>query len=431
MLWAALTLTVFSGIDYFVRFYRASDIDVTGPRRRSLALSALWLARRLPRGRRPGGLRGRAHPGHRHPPAAAAATSAPPTSFELRAGRRPSPRCSATSPRATLATWIGSQAGPEPGWAGRGGSPRRGRQLLAGLPRVPGGKGVATGLGAFLRITPWALIPAAVVWGCLVVSFRFVSLASLCAVIGLPLAILALGYPAALALAGLAVAIDRHRAPLRRTSSGSWRAPRTRFGERRPGSGRRGDRIGQARGDGRATGGRRGRRLGHGPGRPGDSRGIRATPLGVRAGAPPDPARVLRELLVPARRAAAGRDRGRTGTSRRSSGERRDGRDRGARPTSSGVWLERLAPHLAPGTRVLSAAKGIEEERLARMSEVLAEELPAHAGRVAVLSGPTFALEVGHGRPTAAVLASPDAELARSLQAALPRRPSASTRRRT
>lgn len=79
-----------------------------------------------------------------------------------------------------------------------------------------------------------------------------------------------------------------------------------------------------------------------------------------------------------------------------------------------------VAPHLAPGARVLSAAKGLEEDRLARMSEVLAEELrPAHARRVAVLSGPTFALEVGHGRPTAAVLASPDAEMARDLQAAL------------
>jgi CDP-diacylglycerol--glycerol-3-phosphate 3-phosphatidyltransferase len=27
MLWAALALTVLSGIDYFVRFYRASDVD--------------------------------------------------------------------------------------------------------------------------------------------------------------------------------------------------------------------------------------------------------------------------------------------------------------------------------------------------------------------------------------------------------------------
>ena len=43
MLWAALTLTVFSGIDYFVRFYRASDVERPGPGRRALALSALWL----------------------------------------------------------------------------------------------------------------------------------------------------------------------------------------------------------------------------------------------------------------------------------------------------------------------------------------------------------------------------------------------------
>jgi glycerol-3-phosphate dehydrogenase (NAD(P)+) len=76
-----------------------------------------------------------------------------------------------------------------------------------------------------------------------------------------------------------------------------------------------------------------------------------------------------------------------------------------------------MAPHLAPGARVLSAAKGIEESRLARMSEILTEVLPpATQCRVAVLSGPTFALEVGHGRPTAAVLASQDADVARDLQ---------------
>ncbi len=79
-----------------------------------------------------------------------------------------------------------------------------------------------------------------------------------------------------------------------------------------------------------------------------------------------------------------------------------------------------VAPHLAPGACVLSAAKGIEEDRLARMSEILTEVLPPAQGRrVAVLSGPTFAQEVGNGRPTAAVLASADAELARSLQSAL------------
>jgi glycerol-3-phosphate dehydrogenase (NAD(P)+) len=79
-----------------------------------------------------------------------------------------------------------------------------------------------------------------------------------------------------------------------------------------------------------------------------------------------------------------------------------------------------MAPHLAPDARILSAAKGIEEGRLARMSEILAEVLPpAFQRRVAVLSGPTFAQEVGHGRPTAAVLASSDAELAKALQGAL------------
>jgi glycerol-3-phosphate dehydrogenase (NAD(P)+) len=79
-----------------------------------------------------------------------------------------------------------------------------------------------------------------------------------------------------------------------------------------------------------------------------------------------------------------------------------------------------MAPHLAPGARVLSAAKGIEEDRLVRMSEVLTEVLPpAQRSRVAVLSGPTFAHEVGHGRPTAAVLASAVPEIAREIQRVL------------
>jgi glycerol-3-phosphate acyltransferase PlsY len=90
---------------------------------------------------------------------------------------------------------------------------------------------VATGLGAFLRITPWALVPAAAVWIALVASLRFVSLASICAVAGLPVAILALGYPPALALAGLAVAviiIGRHHENLGRLLAGK----ESRFGER-------------------------------------------------------------------------------------------------------------------------------------------------------------------------------------------------------
>lgn len=66
---------------------------------------------------------------------------------------------------------------------------------------------------------------------------------------------------------------------------------------------------------------------------------------------------------------------------------------------------------------LVSAAKGIEEDSLARMSEVIAEELPG--ARVAVLSGPSFAREVVEGHPTAVVVASPDQDAARGVQEAL------------
>lgn len=63
---------------------------------------------------------------------------------------------------------------------------------------------------------------------------------------------------------------------------------------------------------------------------------------------------------------------------------------------------------------LVSAAKGIEPETLARMSEVSAEEGKA-AGReirFAVLSGPTFAAELARNVPSAAVIASEDAAFA-------------------
>ncbi|MGH7266455.1 MAG: NAD(P)H-dependent glycerol-3-phosphate dehydrogenase [Candidatus Rokuibacteriota bacterium] len=78
-----------------------------------------------------------------------------------------------------------------------------------------------------------------------------------------------------------------------------------------------------------------------------------------------------------------------------------------------------LASHLRPATRILSATKGLEEEGFARASEILTAATGADTARVAVLSGPTFALEVAEERPTAAVLASRDGSLARELQQAL------------
>jgi glycerol-3-phosphate acyltransferase PlsY len=130
-----------------------------------------------------------------------------------------------------IATWIGSRVGSGPGWAGAAAVLAVAGNCWPVFLGFRGGKGVATGLGAFLRITPWALIPAAAVWVALVASFRFVSLASVCAVAGLPLAIMALGYPPALAAGGLVVAVivvGRHHENIRRLLAGTER----RFGER-------------------------------------------------------------------------------------------------------------------------------------------------------------------------------------------------------
>jgi len=94
-----------------------------------------------------------------------------------------------------------------------------------------GGKGVATGFGAFLALTPWATGPAALVWLVVTASFRYVSLASIMACLCLPLGVVLLRYPWASAvaatMAGLII-IVRHRANLSRLASG--REPR--LGER-------------------------------------------------------------------------------------------------------------------------------------------------------------------------------------------------------
>jgi glycerol-3-phosphate dehydrogenase (NAD(P)+) len=66
---------------------------------------------------------------------------------------------------------------------------------------------------------------------------------------------------------------------------------------------------------------------------------------------------------------------------------------------------------------IVSATKGLEPATHARMSEVIAQSVPtASAKRIAVLSGPSFALEVAQGAPTAIVVASRDARLAAELQ---------------
>jgi len=73
------------------------------------------------------------------------------------------------------------------------------------------------------------------------------------------------------------------------------------------------------------------------------------------------------------------------------------------------------APHVPQEAIVLSATKGIEVDSLDRPSQILEAVLPGNRSP-AVLSGPTFATEVGDGDPTAIVTASSDRQVARDVQ---------------
>jgi glycerol-3-phosphate dehydrogenase (NAD(P)+) len=70
-----------------------------------------------------------------------------------------------------------------------------------------------------------------------------------------------------------------------------------------------------------------------------------------------------------------------------------------------------------PGCIFVSATKGLEPDTHARISEVIAAEMGSpSSSRVAVLTGPSFALEVAAGQPTAVVIASSDAKIASEIQ---------------
>ena len=103
-----------------------------------------------------------------------------------------------------------------------------------------GGKGVATGLGALLRLVPWATLPAAVVWLVIVATFRYVSLASVAAAACIPLGVLTFallapgfgyGLPEVVATVVLAVIVGvRHEENIARLRAGTEH----RIGEKKP-----------------------------------------------------------------------------------------------------------------------------------------------------------------------------------------------------
>ena len=76
-----------------------------------------------------------------------------------------------------------------------------------------------------------------------------------------------------------------------------------------------------------------------------------------------------------------------------------------------------LRGRLKPAAVVVICAKGIEQQSMKLMGEVVADVLPGQP--MAVLSGPTFAHEVARGLPTAITLACTDEALGRRLVDAL------------
>ena len=73
-----------------------------------------------------------------------------------------------------------------------------------------------------------------------------------------------------------------------------------------------------------------------------------------------------------------------------------------------------MKPYVAEGQIIVNVAKGIEENSLKTLSQVIEEEIPQ--ALVAVMSGPSHAEEVGRGIPTTIVVGAHDRKIAEYLQ---------------
>lgn len=78
---------------------------------------------------------------------------------------------------------------------------------------------------------------------------------------------------------------------------------------------------------------------------------------------------------------------------------------------------KQVAPHIRPGTIVVSTTKGIEPQQFTLMSEILEQEISQ--ARVGVISGPNFAKEIVQQQYTGTVIASDDEDLCQTIQQTL------------
>lgn len=97
-----------------------------------------------------------------------------------------------------------------------------------------------------------------------------------------------------------------------------------------------------------------------------------------------------------------------------------DGKDLVLMVVPSHVFREvlvKMRPFLSPGAIILSATKGIENESLMLMSEVVQDVLEDFTSeQFACLAGPSFAKEVSRHYPTAITIACSNMETAKGLQ---------------
>ena len=75
---------------------------------------------------------------------------------------------------------------------------------------------------------------------------------------------------------------------------------------------------------------------------------------------------------------------------------------------------KQMAPFVKEGQIIVNVAKGVEEDTLMTLSDIISEEIPA--ANVCVLSGPSHAEEVGRGLPTTCVVSATKRETAEYLQ---------------
>ncbi|MCF7822931.1 MAG: NAD(P)-dependent glycerol-3-phosphate dehydrogenase [Candidatus Marinimicrobia bacterium] len=82
-----------------------------------------------------------------------------------------------------------------------------------------------------------------------------------------------------------------------------------------------------------------------------------------------------------------------------------------------GPTLSKLTDKISPETVIVNVAKGIENDTLRTMSQVIAHALPQHSVyKIATLYGPTHAEEVVKGLPSTIVSACPDENTAQIVQ---------------